>query len=414
MESSTLKFPPKITARQSLNERYDLVHVGQIDANHPAFLTLMESPDGSSDLYVSGFSVMGGGTVSAVQDVSDKLAEGPPLEAKLLTEKIDWPNEISPQPLAEAGTGGRRLLAVPSGFLVPGRSTGAIYVMATNEANPTDQATFGTLKITEDKKGWFYHRAEWIDMNGDGRLDLVTARARVGLGGKTAGEMLWLEQPESPLAEAWKEHPLESPGDVHFRTCDFNQDGQPEVLSALFFQKKVTYSGSQGTVLVDDKLGSPFDLELVDLNRDGKPELLASNHEAGKGGKVVAYEVPENPRQAWTRHTLLENIEAKVVSMNSAAPGQAHAFELGEGAPWVLVSGDGSGKAHLLRPTGEWKFQEQVILDAGSTVGQSAVGDVNHDGLPEFFIPLYDKGKIEVFSVVPKNSGGNHGHSAAL
>jgi hypothetical protein len=408
MQTSIPKGLPslQISARQSLNEKYDLVHLGRIEARQPAFLSLTESPDGTSDLYISGFSVLGGGNVSAVQNVAKKLTGKSPITADLITEKIDWPNEISPQPLAEAGSQGRRLLAVPSGFLVPGRSTGGIYLMATQAANPGDDETFGSIKITQDKAGWFYHRAEWVDMNEDGRLDLITARAKVGFFGKPKGEMIWLEQPESPLAQAWKEHPLESPGDVHFRTSDLNQDGHREVLSAQFFQKNIVFSDSSGSVVIDDQFGSPFDLEAVDLNGDGQFEVLASNHEAGSAGKVVAYEVPSDPQQPWKRRVLLENIEVQVSGVRSAAPGQAHAVALGQGAPWILVSGDGSGKAHLLEPGSEWSYQEHVILDAGCTVGQSAVADVNHDGLPEIFVPLYGRDEIEVFSVVPKGGTG--------
>ena len=392
----------KIPARQGLNEKYDLLHVGQIEAPQPAFLTLTESPDGSADLYISGFSVLGGGTISAVQNVAAKIVRKLPTQADSLTEKINWPNEICPQPLSEAGSDGRRLLAVPSGFLVPGRSTGGIYLMSTNAANPVNHETYGTIKITQDKPGWFYHPAEWFDVDQDGRLDLVTARAKVGLTGKTDGEMLWLEQPEQPLSQPWAEHAMDSPGDVHFRICDLNQDDQAEILSAQFFAKKICHTDSDVSVVIDDQLGSPFDLQAVDLNGDGQLEVLASNHEGGKAGKVVAYELPQGPKKPWNRRVLLENIKTQVAGFNSASPGQAHAFAMGSDAPWVLVSGDGSGKAHLLEPTGDWKYREHVILDAGSTVGQSAVADVNHDGLPEFFVPLYDQGKIEVFSVVSK------------
>lgn len=398
-----LRAPLIVPQRQSLNEKYNLVHIGTIETPQPAFLTLTESPDGSSDLYISGFSVFGGGSVSAVQNVSEKLASDPCLKADLITEKIDWPNEISPQPLSEAGADGRRLLAVPSGFLVPGRSTGAIYLMATNSPNPGNEETFGTVKITRDKPGWFYHRAEWFDVNGDGRLDLITARARVGLDGNKGGQMLWLEQPEQPLAEAWPEHPLETPGDVHFRLCDLNQDGKPEILSAQFFEKRIVHSGPGGEALVDDRLGSPFDLQVVDLNGDGKAEVLASNHEKGSGGKVVAYEVPDQLTSAWPRRTLLNNIQTEVASFNAAAPGQAQAFPVGEGVPWVLVSGDGSGKAHLLEPEGDGSYREHIVVDAKCTVGQSAVGDINGDGLPEIFVPLYERGRIEVFSMMARS-----------
>jgi hypothetical protein len=37
--------------------------------------------------------------------------------------------------------------------------------------------------------------AVWIDMNADGRLDLLTSRATKPLFGSGSGELLWLEQP---------------------------------------------------------------------------------------------------------------------------------------------------------------------------------------------------------------------------
>ena len=53
-------------------------------------------------------------------------------------------------------------------------------------------------------------------------------------------------------------------------------------------------------------MGAPFDVQYVDLNNDGKKDLLATNHEhAADESAVFAYEVPENwQTDPWTRHVL--------------------------------------------------------------------------------------------------------------
>ena len=42
--------------------------------------------------------------------------------------------------------------------------------------------TTGTVKISPDKDDYFYHMGEWIDLNGDGRKDFITARSNAKAG----------------------------------------------------------------------------------------------------------------------------------------------------------------------------------------------------------------------------------------
>ncbi|MEY4064503.1 MAG: hypothetical protein RIR26_711, partial [Pseudomonadota bacterium] len=80
--------------------------------------------------------------------------------------------------------------------------------------------------------------------------------------------------------------------------------------------------------------------------------------------------------------------------------------------PWLLVSGDGSQKAHVLVPaepakSQDWNYREHILWNPASTVGQSTVGDVDNDGLLELFIPAYDANKIAIFTIVPRQ-GADH------
>ena len=81
----------------------------------------------------------------------------------------------------------------------------------------------------------------WRDMNGDGLLDIVTARAFDPLFiGKPSGKLIWLEQPKtSPLANVpWTEHVLVDGPETVFVLTDLDpNDDQYEVIAPQYFTK---------------------------------------------------------------------------------------------------------------------------------------------------------------------------------
>jgi hypothetical protein len=84
------------------------------------------------------------------------------------TDAIVWPNEAVP---LESGviTGFEGGALVAGGFLVPGKSVGAVHVVSFL-GNGTAAAL---TQVSEDKgnkylNGWFYHRALLKDVDGDG------------------------------------------------------------------------------------------------------------------------------------------------------------------------------------------------------------------------------------------------------
>jgi hypothetical protein len=190
------------------------------------------------------------------------------------------PTELGPSVVVTAG-----------GFLVPvgGISTGRVCLFDVSDpANPV------ATQVSTDKAGWFYHKVVWHDMNLDGRLDLVAARATAP--SNPAGELVWFEQPaqgalsnRSATAAPWPVHVVTSGPDVDFLMGDVDGDGRADVVAAQFFSSPVLAmyacpyaawslcnESSVVRTVIDDVSGPFFAVELVDLNMDGTADLLGS------------------------------------------------------------------------------------------------------------------------------------------
>jgi hypothetical protein len=120
-------------------------------------------------------------------------------------------------------------LLVCDGFLVPGKDRGGIYVVK-NPGNPQTEWTVSLTAAAGTNDRWFYHRAAWVDLTGDGRQSILTARARVSTslrsessndqkagvtsGITKSGELVWLEMPKPHSIDSQTGTPLESDGTV--------------------------------------------------------------------------------------------------------------------------------------------------------------------------------------------------------
>jgi len=168
---------------------------------------------------------------------------------------IRWPNEVASVPgrlyrgadraddaAAAAAAAGRSrgddcgdgledALLVTDGFLVPGKDKGGLYVVRNpgNGAYEWADCLTGTTNLQgapiNTKEGdWFYHKATWMDLTGDGRLSILAARARVTLrnnnvdheGVKTfgKGQLVWLECPRPHSFVPGSGTPLDVDGTV--------------------------------------------------------------------------------------------------------------------------------------------------------------------------------------------------------
>lgn len=389
---------------------YSIELKGKLKVNHPGYLNLLNSTQGAPQLIISSFSIFGEDTVKIVDHLKEYFLNIGDITVSTLTNKITWPNEvqwIGPEFLGRAGW------LVSGGFLVPGRSNGAITFI--------DEETHQIMPLTQQKSGYFYHRTQFVHWGPDHSLAILTARVRKPLNPfeKMNAELVLLYPAQGrlnlslALSTQLQEKIIVTGPDAFFQAKDIDGDGVEELVAAQFFSKKLMLYWWEEEKLksrVLDQGNTTFDLVYSDLTGNGNLALVVTNHESSDFGSVVAYEVPTQFKtDVWRKHFLLKNIQTRHTGLNQASPGSPLVFypdSSKKGKPWVLISGDASEKAHLLIPSSKdvdnWDYVENIILNSTSTIGQAAVGDVDGDGNTEIFIPAYDLNEVYCYAVRPK------------
>jgi hypothetical protein len=407
---------PADSSTRISNVDFDAERKTILTINKPGYLSIVQDPiDNKDHLLVSSFQLLGKDQLFSISSWSKGLSSPDQLQISTLSDSITWPNEARTAGDGLFPTNG---ILVSGGFLVPGKSTGAVTFVPWFQPN-------AAYPLTTAKKGWFYHRTEEWDVNQDGFKDIVTARSHIPMMGTPQGELLWLENPGSKMSAPlpWQEHVIASGPDVHFRILPSEMGESLTIIATEFSKKRLTAyrqqpSGKFERIILDETLGSAFDVQLADLNSDKQLDLVVTNHEADEKASVFGYEFDPSSLKIKARHVLLAGIETRQKAFKAASPGPVTTFwpknrsGIATQKPWLLISGDGSQKAHILVPTDpvstdNWTYREHILWNPKSTVGQSTLGDVDKDGLLELFIPAYDANQLAVFTIVPRH-GGDH------
>lgn len=118
------------------------------------------------------------------------------------------------------------------------------------------------------------------DLNGDGRLDVTLAVSEVGI-----GDIAWFEAPEDPLTQSWVRHTIGTVEDVHrHHIVDMNNDGKLDIVFAEMYQSAtdrvgVYYNDGDGaswTLQVIETIGS-HNIAVGDVGNDGDIDILGAN-----------------------------------------------------------------------------------------------------------------------------------------
>ncbi|MCL4721219.1 MAG: hypothetical protein KJ041_04545 [Gammaproteobacteria bacterium] len=392
-----------------------------------------------------------------------------------------WPNETEKVP---DGVLPFQAIVVPGGFLSD-RRPGRLVLVKVDDPARTEYvvAEAGTAEPVcangqVQNERWYYHGAVFIDMDGDGLRDLVTARASLMpfmYGCPPSGELLWFRNPGPALDPGVQWQPtvlvglpreLDGP-EVNLTAADLDDDGVEEIIATHFFtsdqievfgapagQEWRTVNPAEGRPVRRQAImsgqGRPFAVQAVDLNRDGRPEILTSNHQ-GDGcfevtrdaipGRVLALQQPASGRlfdEPWTTHILKDDIRpqptfpAPVRGPGRLAPNRAIALwpaRWMEGLirPWILVGGDEAAKIWVLKPMSrrknDWRYESVVIFDINKHYGPgttqtlmnfpqgvsiSTIGGLTwrYDrpgafGRAEIYAPVFEARQIHIFSFRP-------------
>ncbi len=204
-------------------------------------------------------------------------------------------------------------------------------------AKPGDTLWKKTVIASGDVPGVdrYTHGLGWIDMNGDGRKDVVITKG-------------WWETPADPSKPNWTFHPADLGADcAQIYELDVNQDGKKDLISSSahdfgiwWHEKTSTGTGPERWThhLIYNGFSETHSLALADVDGDGNPDLVTGKrYYAHNGGDPGAHDpsvlywcrFKPGSTPAWTPHQIDDDsgvgLQVLVKDMN------------GDGLPDIIV-----------------------------------------------------------------------------
>jgi hypothetical protein len=187
------------------------------------------------------------------------------------------------------------------------------------------------------------------DIDGDGKIDLALGADWKPFNTKSGGTLQWLRQPKS-LDEAWTLHAIDTEPTVHrIRFADVDGDGKPELVSGPLMGRNSTkeknwmdaplrvtaYKIPKDPVkerwtpeVLDAGLHVMHNFQPVDLDRDGKLEVLTASHDG-------VHVLRRGGDGQWSRLKLGEGNQAKPDSNRGAS--EIKLGRLKSGQPYIAT-----------------------------------------------------------------------------
>lgn len=233
------------------SEFTDFKLISTIDFENPAFLDFVTlKNENTVDLTVTVFSASNPGKADIVKNISNVFVD-PSYSQSLITDVISddflWPNVFEKIPDNAFSKDKEAILCngqectlmtLGDGFLVPGHQTGSIYIQPVHAIG---FPSIDPIKIAEEEKFWYYHSPQWADIDGDGLLDIISARAYTNNVGSTKGELVWFKQPANAdaITKPWVRNILHEGPDILI-LLDTSVQGLVSVYSPEFWGEKLS------------------------------------------------------------------------------------------------------------------------------------------------------------------------------
>ncbi|MBX3012651.1 MAG: VCBS repeat-containing protein [Caldilineaceae bacterium] len=265
------------------------------------------------------------------------------------------------------------------------------------------QGNFTRHTIHERANEWL-ERCAVVDINGDGRLEIVTVD-------NINGCLLYFAFEGDPRErQNWRHHYIIEgglPGAYDVAVADFNGDGVLDVASSSWLKgnRFDWFEQRDGQWIqhpIEENIGETRTVCAVDIDGDGKIDLLGT---ARSGNQVVWYQNPGTADQPW-RKTIIDDAPQPihghpvdmdgdggvdvVMALGMLPPDHAHggvAFEHHQ-IVWYEHTGD---------PTqGPW--QKHIICERFPHAFEAIAADLDNDGQMEVVATAWDMtGRVALF-----------------
>lgn len=340
--------------------------------------------------------------VSALENPREVFAGEQEPNVSIITTDIPFPAGVWPAPPDwESFLSSSRPVVVPSGRF-PIKFTPWPVGVAGEVALLDGDAFLSISGRPNDEEKWYYQWLHFMDVNGDGRTDVLAARNREApppFDGYDAfwNQLVWFEVPKEPAAArrgGWPEHVLWNPDydparvndgpALKFDVADVDGDGIPEICFAefwgetlaLFHTTNLVDPSALRKITLTSAIGATYGCKFVDANNDGRLDVLVSNHElAPPLGSIPAtfavVELPENfkeeglPESAFPFHTLDTDFPNRTSPVALAVGFFEEVPSLLGNKPQLALATDGGGDWHLYTPTSQdpddWAYTRESL-----------------------------------------------------
>lgn len=325
-------------------------------------------------------------------------------------EEIRFPNRVT---VADVSGDGRPDLVLAAGFLVcplmaPHKACGALLWWEQTDTGWSRH----TLLTGSD---YFYSQALPLDLDGDGRLDLVTVAERMAGNDRALARLFrGVDSPDRFLST-----PVElGAGLGSFPTAlDLDGDGDLDLAGAEFFVdgESAAWLENDGAawprhVILTDA-GPAIQLSFVpDLQGDGVQRAVLANHVNDKDDpegpvpSLLVLDVPADPTAPWPARVVANRYDVRKSEGFSfqQGPGVFGWGDLdGNGLIDLVQSGDGDLSVYWFQQTAPGTFQQHVLEASLGEASGAVVVDLDGNGSPEIVMTGYEDDKVYVYERQP-------------